>query len=179
MSLKRHPHTPAHLFVDDTPYFITAAIHEKRRLLADADLKAQLLEMIQENFQAVGWQLNDWVILDNHYHLLGVSRKGTDLSKIMGRTHYHSAHEIRLATGCETPVWWNYWDYCPRDEREYLVRLNYLLTNPIKHGYVENLRDYPFSSFHRLLETEGRESLVKQFYDYPEYKDLKIVEDEF
>ena len=177
--LKRHPHTPAHLFVDDTPYFITSSTYDKRHLLAEPDLKTQLLEMIKTNFQSFNWQLDHWVILDNHYHLLGVSRKGTDLPKIIGRTHYHSAELIGATTHCELPVWWNYWDYCPRNERDYLIRLNYLLMNPIKHGYVNNLHDYPFSSFHQLLENEERETLVGQFHDYPEHKDLKIAEDEF
>jgi len=49
-----------------------------------------------------------------------VSRKGTDLSKIMGRIHSHSATKIRSATHCELPIWWNYWDYCPRNEKRLL-----------------------------------------------------------
>jgi putative transposase len=177
--LKEHPHTPAHLFIDDTSYFITSAIYNKRRLLVNSELKSQLLTIIQESFQLLNWKLDAWVILDNHYHVIATSRKGTDLSKIMGRIHSYSGTLIRKVTHCELPVWWNYWDYCPRNEKDYFTRLNYLLMNPIKHGYVDNLNDYPFSSFHQLKNEVGRETCVKQFKTNPEYKQLVIEEDEF
>ncbi len=179
MSYKRHPNTPIHFFCDDSPYFITSAIYEKRPLLADEYIKTELLRTIQQVFNDKGWRLNDWVILNNHYHLLGYSRKGENLSKIMQNIHRQSGFLISQRTHCEKPVWWNYWDYCPRDEKQYLVRQNYLFNNPIKHGYVTNLMDYPFSSFLGYFENLGREYLVKQFRENPGYKDLKIEEDDF
>jgi putative transposase len=54
------------------------------------------------------------------------------------------------------------------------IRLNYLFNNPIKHGYVTNLTDYPYSSFHLMLQKQGREALIKQFKEYPEYKTLDL-----
>jgi putative transposase len=132
--LKKSLHTPAHLFLDKTPYFITSAIYQKRPLLAADTIKQRLLKTIQDCFWEKNWILNDWVILDNHYHLLGVSDKGDDLSSIFRRIHGISSHVIQAYCSCESPVWWNFWDYCPRDEKDYLVRLNYLLNNPIKHG---------------------------------------------
>ncbi|MGB0723570.1 MAG: hypothetical protein ACPGU7_14365, partial [Gammaproteobacteria bacterium] len=74
-------------------------------------------------------------------------------------------------------VWHNYWDYCPRDEREYRVRLCYLLNNPVKHGYVSDLHDWPWSSFHRLIGEGGEEGLRRIFMDHPEYRGLRLAED--
>jgi len=48
--LKRSEHTPAHLLVDNKPYFITAAIYKKRMLLAGPDLKEELIGLIRKNF---------------------------------------------------------------------------------------------------------------------------------
>jgi len=48
---------------------ITGAIYLKRHLLAKDDLKTELLTLIKQTFQAKGWQLHHWVILNNHYHL--------------------------------------------------------------------------------------------------------------
>ncbi|MCK5878080.1 MAG: transposase [Candidatus Marithrix sp.] len=179
MKYKRHLNTPIHFFCDDTPYFITAAIYEKRLLLADDSIKTKLLEIIQNCFQEKGWMLDHWVILDNHYHVLVNSRKGEDLSKIIRAIHKQSGFLISKMTNCKKPVWWNYWDYCPRDEKDYLIRLNYLLNNPIKHGYVNNLHNYPYSSFHNLLDKKGRDVLIRQFKEHPEYKDLKMEKDDF
>ncbi len=74
--LKKYEHNPAHLFLDDTLYFITAAIHEKRPLLAGHERKSMLRDTLAKVFQEYHWQLHHWVILDNHYHLLGQSRRG-------------------------------------------------------------------------------------------------------
>lgn len=176
MTLKRHLHTPAHLFLDDTPYFVTGGIYRRRPLLAQVEIKNYLLQLFQEFFQLYAWEFHHWVILDNHYHLLGQSRRGKDLTAIFRGVHSKAAIYISQTTRCEKPVWWNYWDYCPRDEADYLTRLNYLLMNPIKHGVVTNLHDYPFSSFHSLLAEMGRSRLVEQMNRYPDYKQLILHE---
>ncbi len=176
--LKKFWCRPIHLFADNMPYFITAAIYKKRPLLADPSLKTRLPELLHEFFHKYNWELHHWVILDNHYHLMGKSRKGKDMPAIFRCIHSCSGILIREKTHCEKPVWWNYWDYCQKNEKEYMTRLNYLLNNPVKHGYVNNLRDYPFSSFHALLVEKGRDGLVRQFKDYPDYKSLILPEKE-
>lgn len=176
MTFKKHPHTPDHLFLDNTPYFVTGAIYQKRPLLASPKLKDQLLNLIQEYFQMYNWELHHWVILDNHYHILGQSRKGEDLTSIFRSIHSRAGILVSQSTSCAKPIWWNYWDYCPRNEAEYMTRLNYLLTNPVKHGYVTNLHDYPFSSFHTRFAEISREKLAQQIRDYPHYKNLVLHE---
>ncbi len=32
--------------------------------------------------------------------------------------------------------------------------MDYLHYNPVKHGYVENVKEWPHSTFHRLVEKE-------------------------
>ncbi len=174
--LKRHQHTPAHLFFDNRSYFITGAIYKKRKLLNTQSLKLMLLEKMYKYFHEYNWELTHWVILDNHYHLMVISSKGSTLTEIIKRIHGSSSHFIVQATKCDTPVWWNYWDYCPRDEKGYYIRLNYLLYNPVKHGYVADLNDYEASSFSCSIKEIGRDALAKQFYDYPQYKQLILTE---
>jgi putative transposase len=120
----KNPNNPAHLFIDNSPYFITGSIYQKRNLLYSNAIKDYLLTTIQQSFDAKGWLLNDWVILDNHYHLLGISKNGMDLSKIIGKIHMLSAQLICSQLNAEKPIWWNYWDYCPRNEREYYSVFN-------------------------------------------------------
>ena len=169
-------HRPNHIFADDTPYFITGAIYKKRPLLTNEWLKQQLLELLQGYFAKHNWELHHWVILDNHYHILGKSRIGKDLINIMRNVHRLMAYKILDQTNCQKPVWWNYWDYCPRNERDYMIRLNYLLNNPVKHGYVTTLYDYPYSSFHESMTLQGQETLRQQFRDYPEFRTLVLRE---
>jgi putative transposase len=176
--LRRHPHTPAHLLLDDTPYFITGAIYGKRPLLQAAILKQALLDDMRTSLGDYAWRLEHWVILDNHYHILAHSLRGDDLPALMHRLHGRSARQIRAATNCELPVWWNYWDYCPRDERDYLIHLNYLLYNPVKHGFVADLKAYPYSSFHGLFEALDKQRMAQQFRAYSEFQRL-VMNDDF
>ncbi len=173
----QNPHTPTHLLLDDADYMITGAIYQRKPFLkADAD-KALLLEILQECYQLFEWELNEWVILDNHYHLMVKSKRGCDLPELMGRIHRKSARLIKRRNSfvCKR-FWWNYWDRCIRDEKDYYTRLNYLYYNPIKHGYVTDLREYRWSSFHETLETRGREALVRQYQKYP-FDELEIPDD--
>lgn len=135
-----------------------------------------LLHTIQTSFAKYGWMLEHWVILDNHYHLLCKSNYGKELSALMKSIHGTSAAIIARTTNCEKPVWYNYWDYCPRNEHEYYTRLNYMLNNPIKHSYVSNLHDYLFSSFHALFKEWGRERLAEQFRAFPTTTTLEEAE---
>lgn len=178
--LKKYAHAPAHLFLDNTPYFITGAIYQKRLLLKNIATKQLLYKQMEVCFQKYQWELQHWVMLDNHYHLMGISKLGKDLPRIVQGIHGSTSMLIQRTTGAQKPIWWNYWDYCPRDEHDYYVRLNYLLWNPVKHGYVEKLSDYPFSSCHQLLEREGKDVVAEQFQKYPEYKScvLKEAEDD-
>jgi len=55
---KRSTHTPAHLLIDDTPYFITAAIYMKQYLLSSKVIKESLLELMEGYFQKYQWELH-------------------------------------------------------------------------------------------------------------------------
>ena len=37
-----------------------------------------------------------------------------------------------------------------RDEADFQAHVDYVHINPLKHGYVDRVRDWPFSTFHRL-----------------------------
>lgn len=176
--LKRYKHRPAHLLLDKAHYFITGSIYQKRELLNDP-LKTQLITLLRQAFTEFRWTLEHWVVLNNHYHLMAFSDKGTDLPKIIAHVHYQSGQLIRETCPSKMPVWWNYWDYCPRNEQDYFIRLNYLLNNPVKHGYTKNLLDYPFSSFHQHIEKVGREELRRQFSEHNKYQSIILSEDDF
>jgi putative transposase len=44
-----------------------------------------------------------------------------------------------------------YWEHAIRDEQDYRMHLDYIHFNPVKHGYVEAVKDWPYSSFHRYV----------------------------
>ena len=45
------------------------------------------------------------------------------------------------------------WEHVIRDEVDYARHVDYVHWNPIKHGLVQRLADWPYSSFHRYVES--------------------------
>jgi putative transposase len=45
-----------------------------------------------------------------------------------------------------------YWEHAIRDDADLERHVDYVHFNPVKHGYVARVRDWPFSSFHRYVE---------------------------
>jgi putative transposase len=170
------PELDTDLFGKETTYFVTGATYNKRPLLMSTEVKTYLFTLLHEAFQKHKWELQHWVILDNHYHVLGKSLHDQALSEIFDSVHGRLTTYIRYHANYEAPIWDNYWSYCPKSFEDYMNRVNYLLMNPVTHGYVLDLRDYPFSSFHDALASEGRDQLVQQFMTFTGYKHLILHE---
>jgi putative transposase len=161
-------HHPPHIYLDDTWYIITSATLGHALYLASAQAKTLLRDTLETLVKELSISLRAWVILDNHYHLLLKTRRGQDLSRFFRLLHGSTARQINLwdaITGRQ--VWHNYWDTCIRTEADVWTQFNYIHNNPIKHGYVQQLCDWPFSSFHFYLRTKGQEWLDDCWLRYP------------
>lgn len=175
--LKKYKHNPPHLFLDETYYMITTGTYKKIHHLKRDEDKKLLFEIITEFCDEFEWRLEEWVILNNHYHLMAKSRKGTDLPKLFGKIHRRSAYLLKRKNKVSAlRFWWNYWDTCVRDERDFYSRINYIFCNPVKHGYVTNIEDYVWSSFRDFLRKNGSEMIRRQFQKY-RFENLKVEDD--
>ena len=47
-----------------------------------------------------------------------------------------------------------FWEHLIRDDKDLANHLDYIYYNPVKHGYVEVVKDWPYSSFHRDVKAE-------------------------
>jgi len=45
-----------------------------------------------------------------------------------------------------------FWDHLLRDQDDYNLHVDYIHWNPVKHGWVKRVTDWPYSSFHRFVE---------------------------
>jgi hypothetical protein len=45
-----------------------------------------------------------------------------------------------------------YWEHTIRDESDFVRHIDYIHINPVKHGPVTRVRDWPYSSFHRMAK---------------------------
>ena len=255
---KRNIHRPHHIDQQELPYFITGKTYFGLPYFKTSEAKKTLLQAIELAAKNYNLDIDAWVILGDHYHLLfrppgsGMPEKlpcevpsseVTDSSvirpfsigKVMGTIHgksssllkkitsklvipkggrndtfmcYHDwweakyweeikrknidfygrrsvlaekkrSEEFRRLLKEGTPqeladfvckinrVWYQYVDHVVRDERDYFMHFNYIHQNPVKHGYVEKLTDYQFSSIHKWIEEAGKEWLADCLRDCP------------
>jgi putative transposase len=46
------------------------------------------------------------------------------------------------------------WEHQIRDERDFERHVDYIHFNPMKHGYVKKIGDWPYSSFHAFVRQD-------------------------
>jgi putative transposase len=53
----------------------------------------------------------------------------------------------------EKGIWQRrYWEHAIRDDADFERHVDYIHYNPVKHGFVTRVADWPHSSFHRYVE---------------------------
>jgi putative transposase len=143
-----------------TYFFTVNLLQRNRSLLTDhIDL---LRNAVRTTRRAKPFHIDAWVVLPDHMHCIWTLPAGdTDFaarwkaikiafSKALPSTESLSA--VRLAKG-ERGIWQRrYWEHTIRDERDYAAHMDYVHINPVKHGHVARVAEWPYSSFHRLVE---------------------------
>jgi putative transposase len=71
-------------------------------------------------------------------------------SKALPKTEQRTA--VRIERG-ERGIWqWRYWEHLIRDDADFQAHMDYVQFNPVKHGLVKRVTDWPFSTFQRLVK---------------------------
>jgi len=157
---KLYSHNPPHLFKQNAKYFVTGATYLKKKFLIHPESKLQILYSITKGCKKYDWLLEDWVILDNHYHLMLQSPKSVEtMPNLFNEIHKFTAIWLKRNAPTlrnEGKIFYNYWDTCITYEKSYFARLNYIYFNPVKHGYVERAEDYMFGSYYYRVKNEKR-----------------------
>lgn len=127
---------------------VTAATYHNRPLLDNKKKLTLACDMLLELASDLGWRLQAWAVLPNHYHLIAQSPpETTRLVSFVRRLH--SATAVTLNAEDLTPrrrVWFQYWDSRITFEKSYFARLKYVHLNPVKHGLVGNAENYEWCS---------------------------------
>ncbi|MGD2145549.1 MAG: transposase [Anaerolineae bacterium] len=162
-------HAPPHPYRGPGWYCIHAANFEHANVMSSPERLTGFEDRLLEGLRDAGAEVGAWVVLTNHYHVL-VSVASLDqvsgaLRWLHGRTSRAWNLEDEL-TG-RRKVWYSFRDRAIRDERHTYHALNYLHFNAVKHGYVDSVYDWPWSSVHLYYDTYGREWLREHWVRYP------------
>jgi putative transposase len=61
-------------------------------------------------------------------------------------------HRLRGRTGVATLWQSSFWEHALRDDRDVEQHAHYIHFNPVKHGLVQQVCDWPHSTFHRYVK---------------------------
>lgn len=142
-------------------YFFTVNLLDRSSNLLVAHVDA-LRECVRAVRVARPFRIDAWVVLPDHMHAIWtLPPDDTDYSvhwkaikiafaKALPKTECLSP--ARSAKG-ERGIWQRrFWEHTIRNEQDYAVHVDYVHINPLKHGLVTRVADWPYSSFHRWVE---------------------------
>jgi putative transposase len=161
-------HSPPHPFREAGSYLITAANFEHAAIMASPKRRTRFQKILLDGFQEIKAELIGWVILPNHYHIL-VSIESLDLvSNLIKYVHGSTSHEWNLEDGLmgKRKVWYRFSDRMMRNEFHLNQTLNYIHYNPVKHGYIKDVYDWPWSSLFMYEEENSSEWLREQWMKF-------------
>ncbi len=130
--------------------------------------RREILDLLFEQSILRDIELQAWVVLANHYHLLAYVPDFEVLGQLFRSVHGPTSRLWNQAD--ESPgrkVWYRYTDRAIRSERHYYTTLNYIHYNPVKHGYADSPYEWETSSVGWYLEHHGRDWLRDLWISYP------------
>jgi len=145
------PHAPLHQLSERGVYFVTAGTYRKEHHFRGGVRFGVLQRGLLSVCQASQWQLEAWAVFSNHYHFVAQSPDRDDsaqsLRAMLAELHFKTASWAnKLDDARGRTVWQNYRDTVLTFERSYFARLNYVHQNAVRHGLVEDAREYPWCS---------------------------------
>jgi putative transposase len=141
-------------------YFFTVNLLDRRTDLLVAHIDV-LRDAVRRVRLRAPFHIDAWVVLPDHMHCLWTLPEGDDdfprrwyaikraFSVALPALEQRSPSMARRS---ERGVWQRrYWEHAIRDERDYANHVDYVHFNPVKHGLVSNVADWPYSSFRRCV----------------------------
>ena len=142
-------------------YFFTVNLLQRNSQLLVEHIESlrEAIRMVRKNKP---FHIDCWVVLPEHMHCIWTLPVGdadyasrwkaikTAFSKTIPKTEHLSA--VRLAKG-ERGIWQRrYWEHTIKNDADYAAHMHYVHINPLKHGLVKRVADWPYSSFHHWVK---------------------------
>ena len=142
-------------------YFFTINLLERRSDLLGRHIDA-LREAVRRTRREQPFHIDAWVVLPEHMHCIISLPEGDDdfsnrikaikirFVRAVPATERRS--QTRVARG-ERGIWQRrFWEHTIRSDADYARHMDYVHFNPVRHGHVTLARDWPYSTFHRLVK---------------------------
>ncbi len=140
-------------------FFFTVTLAERR-----SRMLVEYTDLLREAFRVVRrerpFRIEAMVVLPDHLHTIWTLPQ--DDNDYPGRWRAIKGRFTRAARKRGVPLIPNakgeyglwarrYWEHTIRDDSDLQTHVDYIHYNPVKHGLVKRVADWPFSSFHRYV----------------------------
>ena len=133
--------------------------HDNDLLVSHIETLREVVKKVRANHPFI---IHGWVVLPEHLHCIIELPIGDDdfalrwrliksnFSKTIAKTEQRSASR---QTRGERGIWQRrYWEHLIRNDADYAVHMDYIHYNLVKHGHVNQVKDWPYSTFHGLVK---------------------------
>jgi putative transposase len=154
-------------FVQGATYFFTVVTESRAPILVSGIARKALRGAIRSCSQELPFQIKAIVLIPEHLHAIWtLPSDDADYSKRWGIIKKTFTNAYLESGGLEQSVTagkkrqrrrgvWQprFWEHMIRDETDFDRHFDYVHYNPVKHGHVTCVKDWPFSSFHRWVRS--------------------------
>ncbi|MDA9475618.1 transposase [Bradyrhizobium sp. CCBAU 65884] len=150
-------------FVPGGCWFFTVNLLDRRKALLTDQIES-LRDTVAATRQSHPFAIDAFVVLPDHLRAIWKLPSGdadfsvrwrlinSRFAKALPVTERLSA--VRFSRN-ERGIWQRrFWEHLIRDEADYARHVEYCYYNPVKHGHVSRVCDWPYSSFHRDVRAE-------------------------
>lgn len=152
-------HAPPHPFRDAGAYLIFAANFEHQSVMKSDERKTAFELLLLKTLHEIADDLIAWVILPNHYHFLASVQSLNFVSSALKLLHGRTSHQWNIEDGLtgKRRIWYKFVDTYIRNAEHLHLAFNYVHHNPVKHGYVKDPFDWPWSSLITYYNDKGED----------------------
>lgn len=147
-------------------FFFTVVTYRRRKILTLPESRKFLRQAIQETQKKYPFQIDAWVLLEDHLHCIWkLPDSKTDFSirwrlikqrftqKAKSLLHKNEWMNPAKTKRRESTIWQRrFWEHQITDDEDYLRHVDYLHYNPVKHGLVKDVKAWPYSTFHKFVK---------------------------
>lgn len=153
-------------FVPGGTFFFTVVTHQRQPLLTEAWCREALHQAIAHTRETHPLDIIAWVLLPDHMHAIwrlpqgdaDFSLRWSLIKQSVTRVHAARLESRQLSKSRgkrrEGGLWQRrFWEHQIRDDNDLARHVEYIHYNPVKHGHVARVIDWPYSTFHRFVRS--------------------------
>jgi putative transposase len=152
-------------YVEGGTYFFTLVTKSRQPLFQDPALCELFMAGIDKVKSHQPFELIAYCILPDHIHLLvGLPSGVSDYSNIIKEIKRSVTLSIRKHLNQQGLAVWQdrFWEHTIRDQRDMQIHYDYIHYNPVKHGYVEMVDQWKWSTISGEFSDKDIKSSLKQ-----------------